>query len=259
MADVKTCAKCKVEKTLNNFSIINKGTDKQKPHSWCLECKRANSREFTRKRGHVYNERRKKLYKQNPEPFRKAMRDKYANDSETRDRVKRYNKKLAESGYRAAYMRKYRRESDVERIKGRSRSNSSNRLKHSKEKQGRCQRCNKRPVEHLHHHDYLLGDDVDYLCTRCHVDWHVNFELRLLFLETTMLTDVNVDTLKGFKDTGPWKWLDEKLYSSIKRLVTTVTEIDRLVYLKTHVYDSDVILSIVYKKRDTNMYFRASL
>jgi len=256
----KHCTKCDKLLPLNMFSRVNVGRSNEKLHSWCNPCKRSDNARHFKRNGKKYIETQKKKHLANPEIRRRKDRERYANDPERREIVRQRNKKLTESGYRSKYMREYRKKNPKENIKQRARQTIHNHLNRGlAEASRRCDRCGITGVKlEAHHYDYARPLEVDYLCTTCHNEWHVRFDIRLFILDELQLKHVDDAKLNNIKASQGFDfdiWTNGSGDDCIDKALAGI-DFNEVVYIRyNRVLNTDII-SVILRKPTEQMKIR---
>ncbi len=259
----KQCAKCKHQLPLDSFSRVNVGRSNEKLHSWCNPCKRSDVVRHFKRNGDKYKENQKQKHLANPEIRNSRNRERYANDPERREIVKQRNKRLTDSGYRSRYMRKYRKNNPNENIKHRARQAIQRHLKKGLvEVPHRCNRCGGDGVKlEAHHYDYARPLEVDYLCSTCHSEWHVRFDIRLIILDSDQLKEVDASKLRKIKTSNGY---DFDMWSAggdddcISKALVGIDFNDTVYVRYNHIRGLDTI-SVILRKPMEQMKIRYSV
>lgn len=185
---MKTCSKCKLEQSLDEF--YNRKTSKDGKDYWCKSCHRSyeksdagreRNRRFNQtdkgkavayRRNHSdkmkgwqkkYNRSdkgRKKRREYNQLPQTKASKDRYANSKEGREKKRTYA-----IAHKAKFPEKYQAKSAV----GTAVANGS------LIRPDKCSLCDNRGVIHGHHESYAREHwlDIVWVCRSCHRNIHL--------------------------------------------------------------------------------------
>lgn len=143
---MKTCKKCSVEKTEDDF---------YKGDSKCKECRKEMVRLNRESKIEYYREYDKKRFKEDPR---------------VRERHIRYQK--TEEG-KISVLKSQRKYIEKNPVKRATHIILGNAVKYGKLKKPiQCESCGGRSRLHGHHDDYALPLVVRWLCAPCHSKWH---------------------------------------------------------------------------------------